>query len=216
MEPCSLISIRTCTHPTPHTLPETNHQGFINRSLSPFNLRSRTGISDDTAMTQFRQKPGTRSIVHRLKQPLPDVTAFDAVVRSLVLKNPLGCTSYRSAKKHHPPVETIRETYTAKFSYRDEKGKRIGSSSETYNSLEGYLTGIAAVISNMANIASHCGKVKHLPEADLFSVTLDCRDPGGELYFLSIARNRITLFSYGDDEIRKKVEQWTDGVPALA
>jgi hypothetical protein len=151
-----------------------------------------------------------------LKNPFENVSAFDAVVRSLTLKNPLECTYYRSAKKHHPPVEIVREMYTAKFNYLDEKGKRIGTSSELHNSIEGYQTGIAAVISNMANIASHRGKVKHLPDADLFSVLMKCHDADGELFFLSIARDRITLSSYTNDSIRKRIEQWTDSVPALA
>jgi hypothetical protein len=167
-------------------------------------------------MTQFRQRAGTKSAIHRLKKTLPDIIAFEAVIRSFILKNPLGCTSYRSVKKHHPPVEKVREMYTAKFVYMDEKGKRVGSSSEIYNSVEGCQTGIAAVISNMANIASHRGKVRHRPETDLFSVTLKCHDPGGELYFLSLARNRVTLSSYSDDKIRKRVEKWSDGVPELA
>jgi hypothetical protein len=165
-------------------------------------------------MTQFRQRAGTKSAVRQLKKPIPDIIAFNAVVRSLVMKNPLGCTSYRSVKKHHPPVEKVREMYTAKFVYETAGGKRSGSSSEIYNSVEGYQTGIAAVISNMANIASHRGKVKHLPDADLFSVTLKCHDPDGELFFLSLARNRVTLSSYNDDRIRKRVERWMDTVPA--
>jgi hypothetical protein len=166
-------------------------------------------------MTQFRQRAGTKSAVRRLKKPLPDIIAFDAVVRSLIMKNPLGCTSYRSVKKHHPPVEKVREMYTAKFVYETAGGKRIGSSSEIYNSVEGYQTGIAAVVSNMANIASHRGKVRHLPDADLFSVTLKCHDPDGELFFLSLARNRMTLSSYTDDRIRKRVGAWVDSVQAL-
>ncbi|MDD1690803.1 MAG: hypothetical protein LUQ66_09095 [Methanoregula sp.] len=153
---------------------------------------------------------------HRLKSPIADITGFDAIIRSLIFKNPLGCISYFSRKKNHPPVEKVREMYTAKFEYRNEKKKRIGTSIEMYDSVEGYETGIAAVISNMANIASHRGRVKHLPSADLFSVMLKCQDPNGELYFLSIARDRITVSSYKDDIIRKKVEKWTDSVPALA
>jgi len=141
---------------------------------------------------------------------------FDKLVRSLILANPLGCTSYQSTKKHHPPVQKVREMYTAKFIYLDEKGKRTGSGSEVYNSVEGYENGIAAVISNMANIASHRGKVRHIPAADLFSVTLKCHDPEGELYFLSIARNRVTLSSYSDEGIRTRVERWADSVLALA
>ena len=167
-------------------------------------------------MKLFHQRPGTKSAVHRLKKPFPDVTPFDTVIRTLVLKNPLGCTSYPSAKKHHPPVEKVREMYTAKFIYLDAKGKHIGRTSEVYDSVEGYETGIASVISNMANIASHRGKVRRIPGADLFSVTLKCHDPDNGLYFLSIARDRMTLSSYSDDAIRTRVAEWTDSVPALA
>jgi hypothetical protein len=167
-------------------------------------------------MAHFNKKPGTKSAFHYLKKPLPDVTAFDAVVRSLVMNNPLGCTSYFGGRKNHWPVEKVREMYTAKFVYEDPNRKRIGTGQEMYDSVEGYQYGIAAVISNMANIAAHRGKVRHIPDNDLFSVILKCHDPGGELYFLSIARDRVTVSSYTDDEIRRRVEQWTDGVPALS
>jgi len=166
-------------------------------------------------MRYFKPRPGTKSAFRILTTPFPDITAFDAVVRSLVLNNPLGCTSYRSAKKNHPPVEIVREMYTAKFVYLNTKGRRIGYGLDMYNSIEGYSTGIAAVISNMANIASHGGKVKHIPGADLFSVILKCNDPKDGLYFLSIARDRVTLSSYNDDTIRERVEKWADGVPGL-
>jgi hypothetical protein len=93
------------------------------------------------------------------------------------------------------------------------KGKRVGIGSETYNTVDGYHTGIAAVISNMANIASHGGKVRHTPDADLFSVTLACNDPESGLYFLSIARDRVTLSSYHDDGILARAGKWVDGLP---
>ena len=167
-------------------------------------------------MAYFKPKPGTKSAVRHLKTPFHDLTAFNAVVQSLILENPFGCTSYMSTKKNHPPIEKAREMYTAKFVYLNAGGKQIGRGLDMYDSVEGYRTGIAAVISNMANIASHRGKVRHLPDADLFSVTLKCHDPNGELYFLSIARNRVTLSSYSDEEICKRVERWADGVPGLA
>jgi|GEM_PF-5348433 len=43
------------------------------------------------------------------------------------LKNPLGCTSYRSDRKFHPSIEKVREMYTAKFTYLDAKGNRVGT-----------------------------------------------------------------------------------------
>lgn len=168
-------------------------------------------------MAHFDQVPGTKSAVQHLKNPFPDVLTFNAVVQMLIQKNPLGCTSYRSARKHHPPVERVREMYTAKFVYEDTKGKRIGIGLDRYNSIEGYQYGIAAVISNMANLAAHRGKVRHTPDSDLFSVTLKCHDPDpdGELFFISLARDRLTLSSYEDTGIRDRVEKWAKGVPAL-
>ena len=159
-------------------------------------------------MTHFNQRPGTKSAWRILKKPFPNMAAFDSVVRSLILNNPLGCTSYFSGRKNHPPCQKVREMYTAKFVYEDPDGKRIGTGQEMYNALEGYQYGIAAVISNMANIAAHRGKVRHIPDNDLFSVILKCHDPDGEFYFLSIARDRVTVASYTDDEIRRRVVRW--------
>jgi hypothetical protein len=167
-------------------------------------------------MAHFNQRPGTKSASHILKKLIPDAAAFYAIVRSLVLNNPLGCTSYRTRRKVYKPVEKVRERYTAKFVYEDQDGKQTGNGQETYNSFEGYQYGISAVITNMANIAAHSGKVRHIPDADLFSVILKCHDPDGELYFLSLSRGRVTVASYTDDAIRKRVERWSDSVPTLA
>lgn len=166
-------------------------------------------------MTHFRLRPGSKSATRKLKHPIPDIAAFSAVVQGLITRNPLGCTSFYALKKNCPPVMPVRERYTAKFVYLDGNGKQVGTSSEVYDSIEGYETGIASMITNMANIASHRGKVKHLKTSDLFSVTLKCHDPSDELYFLSLARDRITVSSYTDDTIRKRVEQWADTVPEL-
>jgi len=167
-------------------------------------------------MRLFTPKPGTKSAVRILKTPFPDIRAFDAVVRMLIIQNPLGCTSYMCARHNHPPVEIVREMYTAKFVYLNPDGKQIGRGQDMYDSVEGYENGIAAIISNMANLAAHRGKVRHIPDADLFSVLLKCHDPDDGMYFLSMARDRVTLSSYSDDAIRERVEKWADSVPALA
>ncbi|AGB02193.1 hypothetical protein Metfor_1147 [Methanoregula formicica SMSP] len=166
-------------------------------------------------MTHFRQKPGSRSASKRLKHPFPDIAAFSAVVRALIMKNPLGCTSYFTHWRNYPPVMPVRERYTAKFVYLNAKGKQVGSSSEVYNSAEGYEIGNASMITNMANITAHRGKVTHLQESDLFSAILKCHDPSGELYFVSLARDRITVSSYESDVILKTVEKWAGTVPEL-
>jgi hypothetical protein len=167
-------------------------------------------------MPDFKPRPGSKSACRFLKTPTADITVFNEIVSSLVLKNPLGCTSYYTVRKHPPPIQKVREMDTAKFVYLDSRGKRIGTGLDRYDSVEGFQTGIAAVISNIASIASHRGEVKHQPDADLFSVMLKCHDPDEELYYLSLARDRVTLSSYTDDEIRKRFGKWTDSVTALA
>jgi hypothetical protein len=198
--------------------PAADHQGFISQAHCRYLYNAGTGLPgrQEDSMTQFRQKPGTKSAGRNLKRPIPNAETLGEVVRSLRLKNPLGCTPYMKGQKNHPPIEIVREMYTAKFVYTDTDGKQVGTGSEVYNSLEGYGTGIAAVISNMANIASHRGKVRHLPAADRFSVLLKCCDPNGEMYFISISRNHITVASYTDNTIKKKVEAWADTVPELS
>jgi hypothetical protein len=163
-------------------------------------------------MAQFNLKPGTKSAGRPLKTPFPDIIAFNNVIQSFIAKNPLGCTSYRNTKRNHPPVEKVREMYTAKFVYLTQEGKQIGNGQDMYTTIEGYQNGIAAVISNMANIAAHGGKVRHLPGADLYSAILKCHDPNGEIYFISIARDRITLSSYTDEAILKRVEAWANTI----
>lgn len=167
-------------------------------------------------MTRFRSRPGTRSASRRLKHPIADIRTFVSIIRMLVIENPLGCTSYHTTRKTHPPVKAVRERYTAKFAYLDAKGKQAGTSSEVYDSVDGYEMGRAAMITNMANIAAHRGRAVPLPDADLFSATLACHDPSGELYFVSLTRDRITIASYEDDAIRKRVEAWADSVTELA
>ena len=162
-------------------------------------------------MPVFITRPGSKSASRTLKLPIPDIPTFDSLVRKLVRSNPLGCTSYFSTRKNYPPVKVIREMYTAKFAYTNPDGKRIGTSSEVYDSVEGYENGIAAMISNMVNISAHRGKIRHRKEADLFSAILKCNDPNDGIYFVSLARNRITVSSYRDDAVRKKVEVWADG-----
>jgi hypothetical protein len=167
-------------------------------------------------MRQFTPKPGTRSATRVLETPFADIAAFSAAVQDLAMANALVCTSYRTAGKHLPPVMKVRERYTAKFVYENERKKQIGSSSEVYDSVDGYLDGIHAVMSNMANTAAHRGKARHVPESDRFSVIMKCHDEGGELYFLSLARDRITVASYSHDAILGNVKRWVEKSPALA
>jgi len=106
--------------------------------------------------------------------------------------------------------------YTAKFVYTSEKGKQVGTGQEMYDSVDGYELGVAAMISNMANIAAHRGNVRHIREADHFCALIEFHDPEKGLFFVSIYRDRMTVASYTDDAILNRVETWAETVPALS
>jgi galactose-1-phosphate uridylyltransferase len=167
-------------------------------------------------MADFTQNSNVKSAVRNLASPITDVAALDAIIQSVILNNPFGCVSYMSSGVNHPPVEKSRESYTAKFVYEDGNTKRIGVGSETYNTIDGFNNGIAAVLANSANITAHGGTVSHNAEADAYSATLRCHDPTGELYFVTFSRNRVTISSFTDESIQTVIETWADGVSALA
>ena len=167
-------------------------------------------------MADFTQKTNVKSAVRKLADPIADVAAFNTIVQSVITTNPLGCISYMLGGENHQPVEKSKQSYTAKFVYQDGEANKIGTSSETYNTMTGFNDGIAAVIANTANTTAHGGTVFHDTDRDCFSVTLKCHDPIGETYFITISRNQVALFSYENDAIRTRVETWADGVTALA
>jgi len=167
-------------------------------------------------MADFTENSNVKSAIRNLANPIADVTAFDAIIQSVILNNPFGCVSYMSSGVNHPPVEKSRESYTAKFVYQDAEANRVGVGSETYSTITGFNAGISAVLANSANITAHGGTAAHNAENDAFSVTLRCHDPNGEMYFVTFSRQRVTISSYSDNAIRTVIETWADGVPALA
>lgn len=167
-------------------------------------------------MADFTQNTNVKTAIRNLAAPISDVAAFDAIIQSVILNNPFGCVSYMSSGVNHPPVEKSRETYTAKFVYQDVEAKKVGSGSETYNSITGFNAGISAVLANSANVTAHGGTASHNADGDTFSTTVRCHDPNGELYFVTFSRQRVTVSSFSDDAIQSVIETWADGVPALA
>jgi hypothetical protein len=167
-------------------------------------------------MVDFIQNQAVKSAVRILPEPFADLTAFNTIVQSVITNNPFGCVSYMSGGLNHQPVEKTREMYTAKFVYEDTGAKRVGAGSENYNTISGFNAGIAAVLANSANTTAHGGDVVRNPAGDTYAVTLKCHDPNGELYFVSLSRDRVTISSYEDDAIRTRIETWADGVTALA
>jgi hypothetical protein len=167
-------------------------------------------------MADFVEKTNVKTATRALAVPIADVTAFENIVQSVITGNPFGCVAWTEAGVAHQPVEKSREAYTAKVIYQDADAKTVGSDSCRFGSVAGFTAGAAALLASAPLAAAHGGTAVRDAADETYSATLRCRDPNGELYNLTFARDRVSLTSYSDDAIRTKVETWADTVPALA
>ena len=167
-------------------------------------------------MGDFVQSNNVKSAVRNLANPITDVTAFNAIVQSVITGNPFACVAYSSAGVNHAPVEKIKETYVAKIVYQDADAKVTGNEAGKFNSIAGFTAGATALLGNAALTAAHGGTPARDNDNETYSATLKCHDPNGELYMLTFSRSQVSLTSYADDAIRTKVETWADTVAALA
>ncbi|WP_321505842.1 hypothetical protein [uncultured Methanoregula sp.] len=167
-------------------------------------------------MADFTTSSTTKSAVRKLAAPLADVTAFDNLVQGVIANNPFQCVSYNEQGVNHPPVERIRQGYTARVFYQDANAKTIAVISARTPTIAAF-TSIANRIATDNEIATAIGgtAVRDL-DNEKFTATLRCRDANGEIYFVSFSREQVALTSYSDEAIRSRVETWADTVPALA
>ena len=167
-------------------------------------------------MADFVQKTNVKTATRTLANPITDVTAFNAIVESVITGNPFGCVSYVSAGLTHQPVEKSKESYAAKIVYQNADAKKTGNASHSFDTVAGYTAGIPALTAATAVNTAHNGTPVHDAAKDTFSATVKCHDPNGEIYMVVFGRDSVSLTSYSDDGIRTKVETWADSVAALA
>ena len=167
-------------------------------------------------MADFIQKTNVKTAVRELATPIADVSAFDAIVQSVITDNPFGCVAYTEGGVAHQPVEKSKENYVAKVVYQDGNGKSVGTDSCKFGSIAGFNAGATALLADTALASAHGGTAVRDPDSETYSATLKCRDPNGEIYMITFSRDRVNLTSYSDDAIRTKVETWADSVAALA
>jgi len=166
-------------------------------------------------MADFVQSSQTKNAVRQLAAPIADVAAFNTIVQSVITTNPFGCVEYMTSGETHPAVEKTREKYTVRFTYDSELGQK-GNGSHAFDTMAGFTAGTTAIAAAADVTAAHGGTFFHDPADDSFTATLKCHDPNGELYNVTISRERVTVNSYSDDAILGKVETWADTVAALA
>jgi hypothetical protein len=167
-------------------------------------------------MADFEDGTTTKTATRRLSSPIADATTFNAIVQAVVVSNPFGCVSYISGGATHAPVEKTRESYTAKIVYQDEDAKIVGLMTDRYSSLAGFNAGIDAIMAAGAVTTAHAGSPARDTDRETYSATLRCHDPNGEIYTVTLSRDRVTIASYSSDAIRTKIETWADTETALA
>ncbi len=167
-------------------------------------------------MADFVQKTTVKTAVRELTNPIADVSTFDSIVQAVITTNPFGCVAYTEGGVAHNPVEKTRENYTAKLVYQDALAKSIGTGSHRFNTMAGFTAGATALMAAAAVTTAHGGNAVRDLAGDTYSATLSCRDPNGEIYQVTLSRDRLNLTSYSDDAIRTKVETWADTVTELA
>jgi hypothetical protein len=167
-------------------------------------------------MADFIEKTTVKTAVRELANPIADVSAFNTIVQAVITTNPFGCVAYTQGGVSHPGVEKARENYVAKIVYQDPLAKTVGTDSCRFGSISGFSAGAAALLASAPLAAAHGGTPVRDLAGETYSATLKCSDPNGEIYMLTINRDRVNLTSYSDDAIRTKVETWADTVPALA
>ena len=167
-------------------------------------------------MADFVQNTTVKSAVRTLSNPIADAEAFSAIVEAVVANNPFDCIAYMTAGTSHAPVEKTKEAFTAKVNYEDANAKVVGTDTAKYGTLAGFNAGIAQTLASAPLAAAHAGTPARDTDHESYSATLKCHDPNGELYFVTLSRDSVSLTSYSDDGIKTKVETWADSVPALA
>ena len=167
-------------------------------------------------MGDFVQKSVTRLAVREFATPLESASALNTIVAGIISSNPFGCTSYQYGSETMPAVEATKSSFTARFVYQDLEANTIGTTSVKCPDAASYAAIVTAVPAATAINTAIGATAVHAEETDSFSATLKCHDASGELYTLTITRDRMTLASYEDDTIRATVEAWADTVPALA
>jgi hypothetical protein len=167
-------------------------------------------------MADFTSGTTTKSAIRKFADPLPDVTAFETIVQSVITSNPFQCVTYNAGGVEHDPVERSRQGYTARVVYTDVDAKQVGLVTIRSGDVAGFTAVANNVMANAAIATSLGGAASRDFAREAYSATLKCHDANGEIYYLTFSRSQVALSSYTDDAILSRIETWADTIPALA
>ena len=167
-------------------------------------------------MADFIETSNTRASVRALASPISDITAFDAIVQTVLDENPFGCVDFVDSGVAMDGVYRGRESYTVRVNYENGEGRTIGAITARSPTVAGFGALATEIMGNAEVATAMGGTAVRDSEREAFSCQLRCHDPNGEDYTVTFTRNAVRIASYTDDAIRLKVETWADLVAALA
>ena len=146
---------------------------------------------------------------------IPDPVAFHELVQHVIDRNPMGCTAYQADGLTHPPVEKMKELYTARIVFEDHEGAFLAIHEITVYNYDAFRPSINAVIADQQLALATNGTPEWMTDHDSYDTTLRCHDPNGEIYYLVFTRDDVELGGYSDNAIKTKFETWADTVPVV-
>ena len=161
----------------------------------------------------FTQTLNVKSAERENTVQIADVTSFGTVLTDLVSSKP-GADS----------AEITSQAYTVKFGIYDVELTKLGEVSVKVPVTAAYTQAITEVITNsvLDAVATACGEgatIERLQNDDVFSARVkltQTEENGGEIFYVTLGRERTRLTSYEDDAVLAAVEAWADTQTALA
>ena len=165
-------------------------------------------------MADFVEKSVNKSAVRDLAVPIPNVEAFDNLIKSIIDDNPFDCIGYVKDGEEMPAVARHREHYTAKVNFVNA-GKKVGAVSLQSPTITAFEANAAAVLANTAIATAMGGEAFRDPVKETYYCQLKCHDLSGDDYYVTFTRKAVRISSYQDDSILDAIEDWADLITAL-
>ena len=172
-----------------------------------------SGRRTRTMAANFTQTQNVKSAGREHAAPVVDVTTFGTVLTDLVSSKP-GADS----------AEIASQSYTVKFRINDAELNKLGEVSVKVPVAGAYTQAVTEIITNgvLDTVAAACGEgttIERDQSDDVFTARVkltQTEENGGEIYYVSLGREKTRLTSYEADAILTAVEAWADTQTALA
>lgn len=167
-------------------------------------------------MSDFVAKTVSKSATRELTTPITSLVAYNTLIHSILTDNPWACNSYTSGGETLAGVRQTASAISGSVIYTDTDEKQIGSVRVTGPTSTAFSIGISETLTNSDLTDAMGGTPSHKSADDNFSTTLTCHDSNGEVYKVTIARDKVTVSGYVDDSILTRIETWADAQEILA